>query len=165
MTIYDALRHEHYVIRAFIKRIQDLGERRPATRRRHFDQLQLLLGVHAAATEAIFHAPLLEHEATATLARKGRIRQDVAGSLLELIAAMEPADPDWTAYFAVLAEVLEQDMRQQEKELFRRARKVLDDATAQRMGEEMLLVGKGSEVMARAEIQPPVATDASRSLH
>lgn len=165
MNIYDVLRHEHYVIRAYLKRIQDLGERRPATRLRHFLQMQTLLGVHAAATDAIFHEPLQEHAATAALARQGRIRQDVAGSLLEVIAGLEPADPDWTAYFAVLAEVLELHMRQQEKELFRKARKVLDAETEEQMGEAMLLVGKGREAMIQVEIQPPVAGEGSRSLH
>lgn len=165
MNIYDVIRHEHDVIRACITRIRDLGERRPATRLRHLRQLQALLGAHAAAADAIFHEPLQEHVATAALARQGRIRQDVAGSLLEVMADLEPADPDWTAYFAVLAEVLELHMRQQEKELFRKARKVLDSETEEQMGEAMLLEGKGREAMAQVEIPPPVADGGSRSLH
>lgn len=165
MTIYDVLRHEHSVIRTCLKRIQDLGERRPATRQRHFLQLQALLGVHAAAAEAIFHAPLREHELTDALARRGRIRHDVAGSLMEVIAALEPGDPDWTAYFAVLGEVLELHMRQEEKEMFRKARKVLDAATEELMGEAMRQAGKVRETRAMAEIQPVLAGESSRSLH
>lgn len=165
MTIYDVLRHEHEVIRTCLRRIQDLGERRPATRQRLFLQLQALMGVHAAAVEATFHAPLLEHELTGPLARQGRIRHDVAGSLMEVIAALEPADPDWTAYLAVLAEVLELHMRQEEKEMFRKARKVLDAATEELMGEAMRQAGKAREVRAVAEIQPVPAVESSRSLH
>ncbi len=165
MTIYDVLRHEHDVIRTSLKRIHDLGERRPATRQRHFLQLQALLGVHAAAAEAIFHAPLRGHELTDSLARRGRIRHDLAGSLMEVIAALEPGDPDWTAYFAVFDEVLELQMRQEEKEMFRKARKVLDTTTEELMGEAMRQVGKARERMAMAEIQPVLAEESSRSLH
>lgn len=165
MTIYDVLRHEHDVIRHRLKRIHDLGERRPATRQRHFLQLQALLGVHAAAAEAIFHAPLRGHELTEALARRGRIRLDVAGSLMEVIAALEPADPDWTAYFAVLGEVLELQMRQEEKEMFRKARKVLDADTEELMGEAMRQVGKARETLTMAEIPPVPPGEGSRSLH
>lgn len=165
MTIYDVLRHEHHVIRACLQRIADLGERKPLTRQRHFRQLQELLVVHAAAVEAIFHAPLLEHPATASLARRGRIRHDVAGSLMEMIAGLPPAEPDWTAYFAVLGEVLELQMRREEKEMFRLARKVLDQETAALMGEALLQAGKGREVMAQVEIQPVAVPEGARSLH
>lgn len=165
MIIYDVLRHEHYVIRAYLKRILDLGERRPATRLRQFAQLQSLLAAHAAATDAIFHEPLMAHASTAALARQGRIRQDVAASLVEVIAGLEPADPEWPDYFVVLAEALELHMRQQEKELFRKARKVLDRETEEQMGEALLQVGKGREAMVAAEIPPVVAGEGGRSLH
>lgn len=165
MTIYDVLRHEHYVIRAYLARIQELGRRRPATRLRHFRQLQTLVVAHAAAVEAIFHASLYAYEPAAELARRGRIRHDVAGSLMEVLAGLEPEDADWTAYFAVLAEVLETQMREAEKELFRAARKVLDDGSAEDMGAAMREAGKGGEALAQAEIQPPSPGEGSRSLH
>lgn len=166
MTIYDVLRHEHYVIRAYLTRIQELGMRRPVTRQRHFLQLQTLLVAHAAAVEAIFHEPLLAHEATAPLARRARVRHDVAASVMEVVAGLAPTDPDWAAYFAVLCEVLEQQMKAEEKEVFRAARKVLDTETAEAMGEAMLEMGRGSEAMAQAEIQPPpVVGEGTRSLH
>lgn len=166
MTIYDVLRHEHYVIRAYLARIRDLGQRRPATRQRQFLQLQTLLVAHAAAVEGIFHEPLLAHEATADLVRRARVRHDVAASLMEVLAGLAPADADWTAYFAVLAEVLEQQMKLEEKEVFRAARKVLDTGTAEAMGDAMLEMGKGSEALAKAELPPlPMAGEGSRSLH
>lgn len=165
MIIFDVVRHEHHVIRTCIARIADLGERKPLTRQRHFLRLRDLLAVHAAALEAILHDPLLEHDATAALARRGRIRHDVAASLAEVMADLPPTDADWTAYFAVFAEVLELQMQREEKELFRAARKVLDPATQVAMGEAMLREGKGREVMAQVEIQPAAAGEGERSLH
>lgn len=165
MNIYDVLRHEHYVIRAYLKRIQDLGARKPATRRRHLLQLQTLLVAHAAAEEEIFYAPLREHALTGLLSRQARVRHDLASSLMEVLAGLEPMDPDWTAYFAELQEIVEQHIRHDEKELFRKAHKVLDAETEARMGEEMLLVGKGREVMAQVEIQEPQGSPGSQSLH
>lgn len=165
MIIFDVIRHEHHVIRACISRIADLGERKPHTRQRQFLKLRELLEVHAAALEAILHAPLLEHDATAPLARRGRIRHDLAASLAEVIAELPPTDADWTAYFAVFTEVLEMQMQREEKELFRAARKVLDAETQVAMGEAMLQEGKGREVMAQVEIQPAGAGEGGRSLH
>lgn len=164
MIIFDVIRHEHHVIRTCLARIAELGERKPQTRQRHFLKLCDLLQAHAAALEAIVHVPLLEHDATAGLARRGRVRHDVVASLARVLAGLAPTDPDWTAYFAVLAEVLELQMQREEKELFRVARKVLDATTQAEMGDAMLQEGKGREVMAQGEIQP-AAGQGGRSLH
>ena len=166
MTIYDVIRHEHYVIRAYLTRIQGLEERRPATRQRLLLQLQTLLVAHAAAIEGVFHEPLLAFDSTAPLVRRARVRHDVAASLLEVMADLAPDDANWTAYFTLLYEVLEQQMKREEKEVCRAARKVLDNETAEAMGEAMLEMGKGSEAMAKAEIPPlPSSGAGSRSLH
>lgn len=166
MTIYDVIRHEHYVIRAYLTRIQELDERRPATRQRLLIQLQTLLVAHAAAIEVTFHEPLHAFAALAPLVRRARIRHDVAASLLEVMTGLAPDDADWTSYFAILSEVLEQQMRREEKDVCRAARKVLDKETAEAMGEAMLEMGKGSEAMAKAEIPPlPLSGEGSRSLH
>lgn len=164
MNIYDVLRHEHYVIKAYLKKIHELGERRPATRRRHFLQLQTLLIAHAAAEEEIFYSALLDHGATDLPARRARVQHDLAGSLMEVLAGLDPADPDWLAYFAVLRDALEEHMREEEKTLFRKAERVLDAEAERRMGEEMLLVGRGREALARIEIAEPPA-GGSPSLH
>lgn len=165
MNIYDVLRHEHYVIQAYFKKIRDMGTRKPATRQRHFLQLQALLIAHAAAEEEIFYSPLRRHEATGALSRQGRVLHDLAGSLAEVIAGLPPTDPDWTAYLAVLQDVVELHVRQQEQEFFRRARKVLDAKTEARMGEEMLMVGKGREAMSQVEILLPLGSPGSQALH
>jgi hemerythrin-like domain-containing protein len=165
MNIYDVLRHEHYVIKAYLKKIGDMGVRKPATRRRDFLKLQELLTAHSAAEEEIFYLPLRRFEAAEAMSRQGRIQHDIAGSLMEVIAALEPTDPDWTAYFAVFREAVETHIRQEEKEFFKLARRVLDAATEQRMGDEMRLVGKGLETMPIIEIQEPAGTPGSQSLH
>jgi hemerythrin superfamily protein len=164
MNIYDVLRHEHYVIKAYLKKIQEMGTRKPVTRQRQFLQLQTLLIAHAAAEEEIFYAPLRRHDGTDLLSRQGRVEHDLVGSLMEVIAGLKPSDPDWTAYFAVFRDAVENHIRQEEKEVFRRAQKVLDAETELRMGEEMLLVGKGREAMALVEIHEPLVTG-SQSLH
>lgn len=164
MNIYDVLRHEHHVIRAYLKKIHDLGARKPVTRQRYFLQLQTLLIAHAAAEEEVFYAPLREHGSTDSLSRQGRVEHDLAGSLMEVIAGLEPSDPDWCAYFAVFRQAVEQHIHQEEKELFKKAQKVLDTETEDRMGEEMLLVGNSGETMTLVEIQEPQG-GGSQSLH
>lgn len=168
MNIYDVLRHEHYVIKAYLKKIGDMGERKPVTRQRQFLQLQQLLEAHAAAEDEIFYGPLRGHEDTDALAREARVEHDLVGSLMEVIAGLDPADPDWTAYFRVLRATIEGHMREEEKTLFRKAAVVLDAETERRMGEEMLLVGKGREamakVMAKLEVTEPPG-GGSQSLH
>lgn len=166
MTIFDVLRHEHYLIRARLERIQEAGLSRPATRQRQFRQLQALLVAHAAAVDAIFLQPLEASAATADLARQARVRQDLVASLMEVIAALPPADPQWVAYLQVLAEVLELQVKVMEKALFRAARKVLDRETLEALGEAMLELGKGHEVPAGAEPPPPpVLLEGPGSLH
>lgn len=166
MTVFDVIRHDHYLIRGYLERLQEPGLRRPATRQRQFRQLQALLVAHAAALDAVFLAPLEAIAATADLARQARVRQDVAASLMEVVAGLPPADPQWVAYLQVLVEVLELQMRVMEKALFRAARKVLDAATAEAMGEAMLESGRDGAAPAPAEPLPlPLAVEGSRSLH
>lgn len=163
MNIYDALRHEHYVIKAFLEKIDALGESKPATRRRHFLELQTLLLTHAAAEEEIFYGPLRQHDETDALSRQARVEHDLVGSLMEVIAALPPTDPDWTAYFAVLRASVESHIRQEEKTFFKKARGVLDTATERRMGEEMQMLGDDAEAKVRIEVQPPGG--GSQALH
>lgn len=165
MNIYDVLRHEHYVIKAYLKKISDMGARKPATRRRDFLRLQALLAAHSAAEEEIFYLPLRAYEASEALSRQGRIQHDIAASLMEVIASLEPTDPDWTAYFAVFREAVEAHIGQEEKEFFKLARRVLDAETEVRMGEEMRLVGKGMAVMPMVEVHEPPGAPVSQSLH
>lgn len=165
MSIYDVLCHEHYVIKACLKKIGDLGMRKPVTRRRRFLELQALLAAHAAAEEEIFYMPLRQYGEAEGLSRAGRIQHDLAGSLMEVLAGLPPLDPDWSAYFAVLRENVEAHMRHEEKDLFKLARKIFDAETEVRMGEEMRLVGQGIEAMAIVEIQEPAGSPGSQSLH
>lgn len=165
MSIYDVLRHEHYVIKAYLKKIHELGMRKPVTRQRYFLQLQTLLTVHAAAEEEIFYQPLQRLDKYGGLARMSRVQHDLSGSLMELLAGLAPTDADWCAYFAVLRELTEQHIRQEERELFRLAQQVLDADTEARMGEAMLLVGKGPEFMPTVEIQELPDGAGSQALH
>lgn len=164
MNIYDALRHEHYIIKAFLEKIDALGARKPATRRRHLLELQDLLLAHAAAEEEIFYGPLRRHEETGALSRQARVEHDLVGSLMEVLVALPATDPDWTAYFTVLREVVENHIRQEEKTIFKKARGVLDTATERRMGEEMLLVGKGAEARGVMDVPEPPG-GGSQALH
>lgn len=165
MNIYDVLRHEHYVIKAYLQKIHELGKTKPATRQRQFLQLQTLLIAHAAAEEEIFYGPLRRHAGAGLLTRCSRVEHDLAGSLMEVLAGLDPKDADWCAYFEVLRESVERHIRQEEKELFRQAQKVLDADTEARMGEAMLLVGKGREAMAMVEILEPPGSPESPVLH
>lgn len=166
MTIFDVLRHEHYVIRACLERIREAGLRRPATRQRQVRQLQAQLVAHAAAVDAIFLQPLEACAATADLARQARVRQDLLASLMEVITALPPADPQWQAYLQVLAELLELQVKVMEKALFRAARKVLDRETLEALGEAMLALGKGRAAPVAVEPPPPpVLLEGPDSLH
>lgn len=166
MTIFDVIRHEHYVIRGYLERLREPGLRRPATRQRQLRQLQALLVAHAAALDALFLLPLESVPATADLARQARVRQDLAASLMEVLAGLPPADPQWLAYRQVLEEVLELQMRVMEKAVFRAARKALDADTLEAMGAALLESGREAAAPSPAEaLALPLAVEGSRSLH
>lgn len=137
MDIYDTLRDDHEIIRSYLSEIDKLEDTRPATRVKLFAELQVFLNAHARAEEKIVYAELLKHEEAGDLTREGAVEHAVADTLLPVIAGLDPEDPFWRANFSVLKEAVVHHLDEEEKQLFRTARKVLHSDTAAALGPEM----------------------------
>lgn len=137
MDIYDTLRDDHQIIRSYLTEIDKLEDSKPATRVKLFGELQVFLHAHARAEEKIVYAELLKHEEAGDITREGEVEHAVADTLLPVIAGLDPEDPYWRANFAVLKEAVVHHLDEEEKELFRTARKLLDPETAAALGPQM----------------------------
>lgn len=137
MDIYDTLRDDHKIIRNYLIEIDNLEDSKPETRATLFGELQVFLSAHAKAEEKVVYAELLKHKDAADLTREGEVEHAVAETLLPVIAGLNPEDPYWRANFTVLREAVVHHLDEEEKELFRAAKRVLDTDTAEALGPRM----------------------------
>lgn len=126
MDIFDSLRDDHLIIRNYLAEIDRLAGTQPDQRVRLFGELSQFLGAHMQAEQAVFYEAMREHDDTGALAREGEVEHGVATALLPIIASLPPEDPYWRAHFVVLKQGLEHHLDEEERELFKLARKAID---------------------------------------
>lgn len=137
MSIYTTLKNDHVKIKGLLKDIDALGDSKPAQRQKLFMDLKAFLTAHAKTEESIFYRRLEDHTPAEPLAREGEVEHGVAERLMKTLSTLEPDNAYWLANFAVLKEAVEHHIDEEEKELFAKAKKAVDDKEAELMGEKM----------------------------
>ncbi len=137
MDIYKTLKSDHALIRKFIREISGLATRKPRTRQKLAEKFKVFVESHSKAEEEVFYQPLLQSKASERLALEGNVEHQVVADLLSKLQATDPRDAKWLAYFKVIQENLEHHIEEEEKETFKKARKVIPTRTGEKLGEEM----------------------------
>ena len=131
--IYTAIREEHDRHRELLKALSetsgDTEERRDL-----FAKLKEDVTAHANAEEQTFYAALLKEPDSQEKARHSISEHAEAEDIIEELAQMEMSSPGWLTRFKSLREELEHHMDEEEKEVFAKARKILSDKDAARLG-------------------------------
>lgn len=86
------------------------------------------LKIHALLEEEIFYPAVRSKmgEQGEDLLNEAAVEHEVADNLIEKLAETDPSDPQYAAYFTVLAEYVEHHLKEEEKELFPKVKKLKD---------------------------------------
>ena len=117
-----------------------------ATKRDHRAQLiekvRSELVVHERMEEEVFYPALKSHEKAKDIVLEGFEEHHVADVLLDELLDVPEETDSWHAKVKVLQENIEHHIEEEEGEMFKIARRVLEPAQLDRLGEKMAAVKK-----------------------
>ena len=112
-------------------------ERGVKTRKELFAKIKQELEVHETIEEEIFYPALKEFAATKDLTLEAYEEHDVVDTILGELERTPVEDETWGAKFTVMKENLEHHIEEEEGNLFKQARRLLDEAELEALGDRL----------------------------
>lgn len=137
MNALDLLSQQHEEVRKLFKQFEELEEGGTAERRELFVMIADRLSAHATIEEQFFY-PSIKTEKTEDLVREAVEEHLAVKRIIADLLEMEPADENYSAKMKVLQENVEHHVEEEEKELFKLVRKVLDEDQLLALGVQMM---------------------------
>lgn len=125
-NIIDLLKQDHEKARYLFDKLQKSGRRETATLQKLFSQLEEELQIHMEGEERFFYTALEQHEEAREKVLEAYEEHQVAKTLLGTFNSLAVDDERWGAKLRVLNEVIEHHLQEEEKEIFKLARKELE---------------------------------------
>jgi hemerythrin-like domain-containing protein len=141
MDALSLLKKDHAEVKSLFKQVEELGDRANASRGKLFAQIDEALSLHAKLEETLFY-PELQRRATDSTERvevmEANEEHAIAKKLLADLEKLDPADETYRAKLKVLGDAVEHHIKEEESELFKLAREVLDREELEAIGERMM---------------------------
>lgn len=131
------LKSDHDKVEDIFKKLEPTTERAVKTREELFAKLKQELDVHAHIEETIFYPVLKQEAETRKITLEGYEEHHVVKILLGELAAMPVGSEEWAAKLKVLQENVEHHVEEEEQDMFKSAREVLDKAQLTELGVRM----------------------------
>jgi hemerythrin superfamily protein len=143
MNAIDLLKRDHERMKTLMTRAVTAGGE--SRREELIERLMTDLVAHERMEEEVFYPPLRDNPKTHDIVLEGYEEHHVADVILnELLET--PADTDiWHAKMKVLQESIEHHIKEEEDEMFKKARKVFSDAELEELGQRMEALQKDSK--------------------
>jgi hemerythrin superfamily protein len=126
MNIFDLLKQDHEKVRYLFDKIEKSDKKDIGALQKLFSQVVEELAVHMEGEERFFYTALERHEEPRDKVLEAYEEHQVAKTLIGTFTSLAVDDPRWKAKVSVLHEVVEHHMQEEERELFKMARKALD---------------------------------------
>lgn len=129
-TIWTQLRSEHDEVKSLL---QQADNAKPSQREGLIKKIRSALIPHARAEEKTLYSFLREADTTETLSEltnEAYAEHEAADHLLSEVEKTPVNDETWKGRFLVFKENIERHIKEEEKELFGKARKYINDDTA-----------------------------------
>jgi iron-sulfur cluster repair protein YtfE (RIC family) len=132
-NIIDLLKQDHERARYLFDKLQKSGRREIATLEKLFTQLEEELEIHMEGEERFFYTALEQHDEAREKVLESYEEHQVAKTLLGAFNSLAVDDERWGAKLKVLQQVVEHHLQEEEREVFKLARKALDKRQMQEM--------------------------------
>ncbi|HBG06989.1 MAG: cation-binding protein [Geobacteraceae bacterium GWC2_58_44] len=126
MTIFEVLKQDHEKVRYLFDRIEKSGRKDVAALQKLFSQVEEELEVHMEGEERFLYTALERHEEPREKVLEAYEEHQVAKTLIGTFKSLAVDDERWGAKISVLHEIVEHHIQEEEREMFRMARKVLN---------------------------------------
>ena len=137
MDVYKLLHQDHETVKGIFKELEETTERGVKKRESLFSELNVELTIHAQAEEKFLYPLLKEAEESHELSLEAVEEHKVVKKLLKELENGDKGTEEWAAKLKVLQENVEHHVKEEEQELFKKAKKVIDSETAEQIASQI----------------------------
>jgi len=137
MDALKLLKDDHTEVKKLLKELDETTERAEKTRAEGFAKLADMLLIHETIEEEILYPALKEFAKTKGIALEAYEEHHVVDMVMAEINDTPVEDETWAAKFTVAKENLEHHIDEEEGEMFKQARQVIDEAELNELGDRM----------------------------
>jgi len=153
MNAITLLEADHAKVKRLLTELDSTTERGIKTRAELFATIKGELTLHEIVEEEIFYPELKAHPKAKDIVLEGYQEHHVVDLLMSELEALDVSDETWGAKATVMKENIEHHIEEEEGEMFRQARQVLDAAELDDLGARM----KARKASAGRELGIPLA--------
>jgi hemerythrin-like domain-containing protein len=122
MTFIEILKKDHEEVKQLFNQIEAGG----ANKEKIFSQIHEELKVHMDAEEKFLYPAMEKHSEAKEKVLEAYEEHHVAKTAINEIVKVSPSNERWKAKVSVLKELIDHHVEEEEKELFKMAKKLLD---------------------------------------
>ena len=137
MNALTLLENDHKKMRKLLEELESTTERGIRTREELYSTIKGELLVHEAIEEEIFYPALKEHPKAEDIVLEGYEEHHVVDVVMAELEGLPVDHESWGAKAKVMKENVEHHMEEEEGEMFKQARSVLDADELEELGERM----------------------------
>ena len=137
MDAITLLKEDHRLFRKLLEQGDETTERAKKTRMELLDRIAAELKAHEKIEEEIFYPALQGFERAKEIVLEGYEEHHVADLIVAELRKTGVDDERWGAKFSVLKENIEHHIEEEEGEMFKKARTLLDKDQLVALGEQM----------------------------
>jgi hemerythrin superfamily protein len=131
------LKDDHDTVKGMLEKLDKTTERAEVTRTEGLQALKQELTVHEAIEEEILYPALKEFAKTKDIALEAYEEHHVVDTIMSELEQTPVSDETWAAKLTVMKENLEHHIEEEEGEMFKQARQVMDEGELSELGDRM----------------------------
>ena len=137
MDALTLLKDDHDKVKGMLAKLDKTTERAEVTRAEGLQALKQELTIHETIEEEILYPALKEFAKTRDIALEAYEEHHVVDSILAELEQTPVDDETWAAKLTVMKENLEHHIEEEEEEMFKQARQVMDEGDLSELGDRM----------------------------
>jgi iron-sulfur cluster repair protein YtfE (RIC family) len=137
MDALTLLKDDHDKVKGMLAKLDKTTERAEVTRTEGLQALKQELTIHETIEEEILYPALKEFAKTRDIALEAYEEHHVVDTILAELEQTPVDDETWAAKLTVMKENLEHHIEEEEEEMFKQARQVMDEGDLSELGDRM----------------------------
>jgi hemerythrin superfamily protein len=137
MDALKLLKQDHDKVKKLMKEIDDTTERGVKTREELFAKFLREIRAHEQAEEDVLYPTLLAHPKAKDIVMEGFEEHHAVDVLAAELEEVAYDDETWGPKFTVIKENVEHHIEEEEDDMFKKARRLLDEDELEKLGQQM----------------------------
>ncbi len=136
MDIFQMLKKDHQTAKDVLKKLEGTGPRAAKSREKLFSQLKDDLEAHSHGEEAVFYPALRESAEMVDMLNEATEEHAEVENLLEDLEELGPESEEWNSKLRELKKSILHHVKEEEGNIFKKAKEILAKEEIQRLGKE-----------------------------